>query len=180
MLQRIAGAATPEEFAALKTLADVLEPVKDYTRERTAPAEPTSQMPLNRMVDAVALESDTARYFSELVDRFIASSCHDLSIASALRNQLLKWSQNDAAFSSLAQKSFLASEAAATSRDLAALGTAGLAALDTIASSSALTMDNEAISMSFMQALAATGKQAEVDVVVVVVWFAVVSALMVK
>src|SRR5262249_32746943 len=32
MLQRIAGDATPEELAALKTFASVLEPVKDYTR----------------------------------------------------------------------------------------------------------------------------------------------------
>src|SRR5438876_4841501 len=30
MLQRIAGAASPEEFAALRALADVVEPVKDY------------------------------------------------------------------------------------------------------------------------------------------------------
>ncbi len=38
MLQRIAGPATPEEFAALRTLADVVEPVKDYAREQLAPA----------------------------------------------------------------------------------------------------------------------------------------------
>ena len=42
MLQRIAGPSTPEEFAALSTLASVVEPVKDYTREETAASEPTS------------------------------------------------------------------------------------------------------------------------------------------
>src|SRR6266704_315782 len=47
MLRRIAGAATPEEFAALHTLTEQLEPVKDYTREQTTPAEPTSRMPMN-------------------------------------------------------------------------------------------------------------------------------------
>src|SRR5246500_4548805 len=62
MLQRIAGPATPEEFAALRTIADVVEPVKDYTREQTAPVEPTSQNPLNRVVDAVPLESDAGRH----------------------------------------------------------------------------------------------------------------------
>src|SRR5258705_6352444 len=51
MLQRLAGPASPVEFAALRTLTDVIEPVKDYTRERTAPAEPTSSTPLNRVVD---------------------------------------------------------------------------------------------------------------------------------
>src|ERR1700720_1475143 len=39
MLHRIAGAASAEEFNALRTLADAVEPVKDYTREQTA-AEP--------------------------------------------------------------------------------------------------------------------------------------------
>jgi len=58
MLQRLAGSASAEEFAALRTLTDVIEPVKDYTRERTAPAEPTSGTPMNRVVDAVPLESD--------------------------------------------------------------------------------------------------------------------------
>src|SRR5947207_7448145 len=37
MLRRIAGStATADEFAALQTLTDQLEPVKDYTREETA------------------------------------------------------------------------------------------------------------------------------------------------
>src|SRR5882757_9444892 len=63
MLQRLAGPASPVEFAALRTLTDVIEPVKDYTRERTAPAEPTSSTPLNRVVDAVPLESDAGRRF---------------------------------------------------------------------------------------------------------------------
>src|SRR2546427_8237640 len=77
MLQRLAGSASSAEFAALRTLADVVEPVKDYTRERTAPADPTSATPMNRVVDAVPLESDTARRFGELVDQFVASACHD-------------------------------------------------------------------------------------------------------
>src|SRR5258708_13752859 len=48
MLQRIAGSASPEEFAALRNLDDLLEPVKDYTREQTAPFEPTHPLPPNR------------------------------------------------------------------------------------------------------------------------------------
>jgi hexosaminidase len=36
MLQRIAGPSSAEEFSALRTLADVVEPVKDYTRRATA------------------------------------------------------------------------------------------------------------------------------------------------
>jgi len=141
MLQRIAGPATPEEFSALRTLANVVEPVKDYSREQTAAAEPTSQTPLNRVVDAVPLESDSGRHFSELVDKFLAGSCRDSAAANQLQRQLTLWSQNDATFASLAQKSFLANEVVATSRDLAAIGNAGLLALDAIAASAPFSTD---------------------------------------
>ncbi|HET8967242.1 MAG TPA: family 20 glycosylhydrolase, partial [Candidatus Acidoferrum sp.] len=143
MLQRVAGPATPEEFAALKTLADVAEPVKEYTREETALVEATSLTPLNRIVDAVSLESDAARYFSELVDKFLAGSCRDAAIAAELRAYLTRWSQNEAAFTSLAQKSSFVKEAAQTSRDLSALGAAGLSSLDAISAAKPLSTDQQ-------------------------------------
>jgi len=143
MLQRIAGPATSEEFAALKTLADVAEPVKEYTREETALVEATSLTPLNRIVDAVQLESDTARHFSERVDKFLGGSCHDPATTAELRAYLARWSQNDAAFVSLAQKSSLVKEGSATSRDLSALGSAGLAALDAIAAAKPLSAEQQ-------------------------------------
>jgi hexosaminidase len=133
MLQRLAGSASPGEFAALRTLADVLEPVKDYTREQTAPAVPTSSTPLNRVVDAVSLESDAGRRFGELVDQFVASACHDPAAEARLRTQLTAWRDNDAMLQPLAQRSFLVKEVTASSQDLSALGMAGLAALDAIA-----------------------------------------------
>jgi hexosaminidase len=136
MLRRIAGSSTPEEFAALETLADVVEPVKDYGREKTAPSEPVSFTPLNRVVDAITLESDTARRFAEVVDKYIAATCHDVAAEAQLRAQLTLWRDNDARLQSLAQRSFLVKEVAQTSRDLSALGAAGLAALDFIAKGS--------------------------------------------
>jgi len=133
MLQRLAGSASPAEFAALRTLADVLEPVKDYTREQTAPAEPTSATPMNRIVDAVPPESDAGRRFGESVDQFFVASCHDPAAEARLRAQLTAWRDNDAMLQPLAQRSFLVQEVAGRSQDLAALGSAGLAALDAIA-----------------------------------------------
>src|SRR5437660_6034028 len=133
MLQRLAGFASPAEFAALRTLTDAVEPVKDYTREPTAPAEPSSATPMNRLVDAVPLESDAARRFGELVDQFLASSCHDAAAEAQLRAQLTAWRDNDAILQPLAQRSFLVKEVAANSQDLSALGGAGLAALDALA-----------------------------------------------
>jgi len=129
MLQRIAGPASEEEFASLKTLADVLEPVKNYSRERTAPFEPTSLTRMDRIVDAVSLESDPARRFREKVERFLAASCRDPKLLTELREQFKTWSENNAAFQSLAAHSSLASEGVGRSQDLSALGKIGLAAL---------------------------------------------------
>src|SRR5467141_2769278 len=133
MLQRLAGSASSAEFAALRTLTDVIEPVKDYTRDQTTPAEPSSNTPMNRVVDAVPLESDAGRRFGELVDQFLASACHDPAGEARLRSQLTIWRDNNAILQSLAQRSFLVQEVAGRSQDLAALGSAGLAALDAIA-----------------------------------------------
>jgi hexosaminidase len=146
MLQRIAGPSSREEFAALQTLTDLVEPVKDYTREQTAPAQPTSATPMNRVVDAVPLESDAGRHFGELVDQFLGArqpggpvdqfapaACHDARSEAQLRMQLTLWRDNDAQLQPLAQRSLLVKEIAARSQDLSALGTSGLAALDAIA-----------------------------------------------
>src|SRR5271154_5009502 len=121
MLQRIAGhSATPQEFAALHALADVVEPVKDYAREQLAPSEPTSATPLHRVVDAVSLESDEARRFGALVDKYLAASCKDDETGTALRAELVRWRDNDPALESLAQKSFLVREVVPVSQSLAA------------------------------------------------------------
>jgi hexosaminidase len=133
MLQRIAGPATPEEFAALKTLADLLEPVKDYTRGESTGFKAITTTPLNHVVDAVPPESDTARRFGQLVDKFISSSCQDADSEARLRAQFLAWRDNDAKLRPLAQRSFLVQEVAGRSQDLSSLGSIGVAALDALA-----------------------------------------------
>jgi len=141
MLQRIAGPATPQEFAALRTLAEVLEPVKDYTRGETTSYTAITTTPLNHLVDAVPPESDAARRFDEKVSAFVGGSCRDSKVAAELRAQLTKWRDNDAALQSLAQKSFFVKEVAPSSQDLSAVATIGLTALDAIASAAPLSDD---------------------------------------
>ena len=159
MLQRIAGSSTPEQFAALSTLASVVEPVKDYTREKTAPVEPTSKTPLNRLVDAVPLESVTARHFNELVDKFVGAACHDADAEARLRVQLSDWRDNDAKLQPLIQRSFLVKEAAATSQDLSTLGTIGLAALDYISKGQHAADDWKAQQLATLQQVQAPKAQ---------------------
>jgi hexosaminidase len=141
MLLRIAGPAAAAELSALRTLAEALEPVKDYTREQNAATEPTSQTPLNRVVDAVQPESETSRRFSVNVDQFLASSCKDAGKAAELRAQLVTWAGNDARLQSLAQRSFLVKEAAPASMALSQTAELALDALDRVTKGLPLTED---------------------------------------
>lgn len=144
MLQRIAGSATPEEFTALKTLVDVLEPVKDYTREETATHPASSATALNRVVDAASPDSDVARHFDNAATAFITGACKDPATSTELRAWLLKWQANDPALQSLAQKSSFVKEVAANSQDLSAVAGIGLGALEAIAKGTKLSDDAKA------------------------------------
>ena len=126
MLQRIANA---EDIAPLRVLADVVEPVKGY-RTQFASFEPSSSDPLNRLVDAVRPESDTAREFSSLVDSFLASQCKDAAVLARLRTLLTKWHENN--LQPLIEKSPLLQEIAPLAQNLSSISSAGLQAIDYI------------------------------------------------
>src|SRR5579863_6709470 len=74
MLHRMAGTA---DITALRVLADVVEPVKDYNRWDDAKGPIDFHAPLTRMIDAVYPESDIARRFSKLVQQFAQSGYKD-------------------------------------------------------------------------------------------------------
>jgi hexosaminidase len=126
MLQRMAGTA---DVSALQTLADFVEPVKGYSRSDLASSEPTALTPLNRLVDAVQPESLGARRFSVQVEKFISGPIRP-GAELEIRSTLTKWRDNDIQFRALAENSSFLQEALPISRDLSALGAAGLEALD--------------------------------------------------
>jgi hexosaminidase len=157
MLLRMAGPASPEEFAALTLLAQTLESVKDYKREETAAVEPTSQTPLNRLGDAADLESQVSRRFAVAVDEFLASSCKDSAKAATIRKQLAQWEENDAQLQSLSQRSALVKEASPASLALSQVARLGISAFDQLASGSPFTDDQrkqaiEALNAAELQA----------------------------
>ena len=126
MLARIAGS---DQIAPLRTLVDVLEPVKGYARERLAPSEPTSLTPLNRVVDAARPESEGARKFSASVDALVSGTLKP-GVEPQVRTMLTKWRDNDANLQPLATKSVMLQEVMPLSRDLSTIAAAGLQALD--------------------------------------------------
>jgi hexosaminidase len=128
MLRRIAGT---DNISSLRVVADVVEPVKDYTREETAPAVPTSATPLNRLIDAARPESATARQFDNWVNALVAGKASP-ELKTQMRTLLSRWRDNQRNLQPLLGQSFLLTEVEPISRNLSALGAAGLAALDYI------------------------------------------------
>ena len=126
MLQRIAGSG---DTTSLRVLADVVEPVKDYTREEIAPETPTSLVPLNRLVDTVHPESSLAREFAADVDRLIAGKGDDLT-KRKIGKLLLRWRDNQAQLQPLESRSYLLKEIVPLSQNLSSVAEVGLEALD--------------------------------------------------
>jgi len=132
MLARMAGT---EDIAALRVLAETVEPVSITIREKEAENAggiQTSDIALDRMVDAVAPESEAARRFSVAVDRWVASNFQDAQAEAEIRGDLVAWRDNDAALQLLLQNSFLLKEISPVSQNLSSLAAAGLQALDYI------------------------------------------------
>jgi hexosaminidase len=126
MLRRVAGT---NDISALRTFADVVEPVKDYNREELAVVEATNLSPLNRVIDATRPESMTARRFGNLVDALIEGHA-DSEAKQEVRASLIRWRDNQSNLQPLESQSFLLTEIVPLSQDLTAVATTGLQALD--------------------------------------------------
>jgi hexosaminidase len=124
MLDRIAG---DRPAPALGVLADVTEALGLGTGRN---GHPTGTMPVNRFVDACPPESETARSLELAARRFVADSAGDRADAALLRRYFETWSANDAQFEPLLENNKLLAEAAPLSKDLSALGEAGIKLLD--------------------------------------------------
>jgi len=118
MLARLTGAGP---VAPVRTLADVVEPVKDYAREAAHPYDRFS--PLNRLIDAARPDSETVRRFAALVDHMRQEDLPQI------REYLTVWRDNHARLAPIIANSALLAEDAELSKDLSAIAEAGLEAL---------------------------------------------------
>ena len=94
MLRRLAGdRASPAALQALRTLAGVVEPVKDYRRGGFQPGVMQS-IPLVGLVDCAGPDSAPARDFARMVDQFLFQSREpERALAGLLQRQLETWSE---------------------------------------------------------------------------------------
>ncbi len=119
MLKRLAGDGP---VAPVRTLAEVVEPVKDYAREAAHPYDAFT--PLNRLIDTARPDNEAVRCFAALVDRMGAA---DLP---RIREWLTLWRDNQSRLAPVLANSALLAEDAELSKDLSAIAEAGLEALD--------------------------------------------------
>ena len=126
MLQRMSGNADPKYLAVL---ASVVQPPVGYQREELKEYDWYS--PLNRLVDAVPPESNTARRFNEIVAAIVAGNASPEQWQQ-VRNWLTLWRDNDAMLQPSLQRSDMTAELVPVSQALAQVSSIGLRALDDI------------------------------------------------
>ena len=143
MIERMIGNADPEP---LKVLASVVQPPEGYARGELKVYR--NSTPLNRLVDAVPPESDTAREFSDLAKRIAAGKATPQQWQEA-RNWLLLWRDNDAKLQPQLAASELTAELAPVSRTLSQVAAMGLRALDDLQNHHVL--DADALNLAKLQ-----------------------------
>ena len=125
MLDRMTGGRPVEP---LRVLADAVEGLGLGPRARSRSY--TSLTPMNRLVDAARPESESVRALELAAAKVAADPKGSTAEAVLLRREFARWAANDARFQALASESVLLVELKPLSRDLAALGEAGLKLLD--------------------------------------------------
>jgi hexosaminidase len=124
MLERMSGGEVPEP---LQVLAGAIQPPLGYSRGGMR--EYRTSTPLNRLVDAIPPESETARKFNDLVKR-IADGKASAEQWQRARELLVLWRDNDAKLHPLLEASDLTAELVPVSQSLSQAAAIGLRALD--------------------------------------------------
>ena len=145
MLQRMSGESDPKYLAVL---ASVVQPPEEYQREELK--QYTTSTALNRLVDAVQPESETARQFSELVKRIVAAKASPDDWQQA-RQWLELWRNNDARLQPSLQRSEITAELIPLSHDLSQVASIGLRALDDLQNHRATNPDLVASNMQLLK-----------------------------
>lgn len=122
MLERLAG---DKPAGPVKVVADAVE-----GRGLGQRARPSVWAPFNRLADTVPPESELVLSLEQAVKRLVANPSGDRTDADMLKVQFQIWADNDPAFQALADDDSLLTEIKPVSKDLSALGVAGLKMVD--------------------------------------------------
>jgi hexosaminidase len=148
MLERMSGQANPQ---ALEVLAGVVQPPLGYARESLKHFDTSS--PLNRLVDAVSPESETARKFNQLATLIAAGTASPQQWQEA-QNWLVLWRDNDAKLQPTLTGSELTAELAPLSQSLSQVAAVGLQALDDLKNHRAVSADRREKNLQLLKTAA--------------------------
>jgi hexosaminidase len=123
MLSRMTGEPDP---LPLRVLGDVVQPPRIYAREQLRDYDAFS--PLNRLIDAIPPESDTARQFLDIVNRIVTGRATQEDWEQA-QEWLVLWRDNDTQLQPLLARSELTQELEPVSTSLHQVAQAGLDAI---------------------------------------------------
>jgi hexosaminidase len=124
LLKRLARG---RDIVPLKTLASIVEPVKEYRRYQQRPQ--TMLAPLTGLVDAARADSEAARRFDAMVDGMLADAPRFGLYAESVRETLNRWRYAATALEPTIADSPALHEAAPLAGDLSQIAAAGLESL---------------------------------------------------
>ena len=136
LLRRLAAS---ENTGPLRTLASIVEPVKQYRRYQMRPQ--TMLSPLTGLVDAARPDSETARHFTSNVDAFLSDAPRFTLYRSDLERTLAEWQTASRALGPMIDQSPALQEARPLANNLSAIADAGLEAISYLSSGSAPTTE---------------------------------------
>lgn len=130
-------------------LASVVAPPQGYAREELGSYNAFT--PLNRLVDAVPPESDTAREFQDIAAKIAAGNATPQELQKA-REWLTLWRDNDARLEPMLPLSDLTKELVPVSKNLSQVAEIGLQALDSLQNNRPLSADMRQKNIALLQA----------------------------
>ena len=136
LLRRLAAS---ENTGPLRTLASIVEPVKQYRRYQMRPQ--TMLSPLSGLIDAARPDSETARLFAANVDAFLSDAPRFALDRSDLEHTLVEWQSAGRALGPVIDRSPALQEARPLANNLATIAETGLAALAHLSSNDAATTE---------------------------------------
>ncbi len=128
-----------ENTGPLRTLASVIEPVKEYHRYQMRPQ--TMLSPLSGLVDAARPDSESARRFAAMVDAFLADAPRFQLYRSDIRDSLASWRDAGTALDPMIDRAPALQEARPLAKNLADVAAAGLEAIAYLSTGDAATTE---------------------------------------
>src|SRR6267154_230714 len=160
LLRRLAAS---EDTGPLRTLASIIEPVKEYRRYRMRPQ--TMLSPLTGLVDAARPDSEMARQFASNVDVFLSDAPRFALYRSDLEHTMAEWQTASRALGPMIDRSPALQEARPLANNLSSIAEAGLEAMSYLSAGNAPTAEWRKVQLARLDEAAKPGAALEFVVI---------------